>query len=386
MHKAHLFFPENDLALASNLANYTPPRMARALHLSGETLPMWYGDEGDVFLCGGVNDRWFTSMCNAFNLQTDVYPHKPDGFWPCPWGWSLASRREFVFAGFTLDQLPSDSDIWAIRMLSHRRSSVIISNAMADALPDRLFTPVPIEVKDRTEALEAIQNFGGDAVIKSPWSNAGRGVAFTRGFSEESLAQRIDDTISAYASLLIEPRLDKILDFAMLFEAHEDGNVTYTGLSLFEADERGAYTRNIVADDNILAQKISEYIPREDLSALSQALLPILSESLGGRYRGLLGIDMLVAENKDDAGRRYIIDPCVELNLRNTMGHVAHVLAERVLAPGITASFTTVRNSNYNSPIIANPLEGLYISENRLYKGVLTLNPLTSPFLFTLSV
>ena len=61
MSYAHLFFPENDLALASDLSNYTPPRMARATHAAGETLPMWYGRPGDVFICNGVNNSWFNS-------------------------------------------------------------------------------------------------------------------------------------------------------------------------------------------------------------------------------------------------------------------------------------------------------------------------------------
>lgn len=382
MRKSHLFFPENDLALASNLVNYTPPRMARALHISGDTLPMWYGDDGDVFLCGGVNDRWFNLMSKTFNLHTDVYPHKPDGLRPCPWGWSLASRREFLFAGFSLDQLPSDTDIGAMRMLSHRRSSVIISHALADALSGMSLVTSPVEAVDSAGAMVAIERFDGDAVIKSPWSNAGRGIAFTHGFTEGSLIKRINDTISAYGSVLVEPRFDKVVDFAMLFDAHENGAVTYVGLSLFEADERGAYTRNIVAGDGILAGIIGQYVPEESLDKISHALTHILTELLDGRYCGLLGIDMLVAETEGS----YIIDPCVELNLRNTMGHVAHALAERVLGPGLIATFSTIHNPDCNNSAIVNPLVGLEISNNRLYQGRLLLNQPTSPFIFTLSV
>ena len=42
---------------------------------------------------------------------------------------------------------------------------------------------------------------------------------------------------------------------------------------------------------------------------------------LSGRYTGPFGVDMMVVRHADGAG--HSIHPCVELNLRRTMGHVA---------------------------------------------------------------
>lgn len=382
MSYAHLFFPENDLALASDLSNYTPPRMARATHAAGETLPMWYGRPGDVFICNGVNNSWFNAMSEAFALRTDVFPHRPEEYTPRPWGWSKASRRRLIAEGFSADRLPDDATLDAIRNLSHRRSSVIIADALAAFLPDFRFTPPAVEAFTVDEALTVIDAFGGDCVIKSPWSNAGRGIAFTRGFSENALAQRISDIINAYNSVLIERAFDNICDFAMLFESTDSGDVRYVGLSLFETDKRGAYMRNIVANDIILADKIAEFLPENILRPVADSLCAILSDYIGGKYRGPLGIDMLVA--RTNAGN--ILNPCVELNLRNTMGHVAHALAENVLAADKTAVFACNVNPDYKSPLITDPLAGAVIIGNRLAGGSFCLNPPTSPFLFTLSV
>lgn len=382
MSYAHLFFPENDLALASDLSNYTPPRMARATHAAGETLPMWYGRPGDVFICNGVNNSWFNAMSEAFALRTDVFPHRPEEYTPRPWGWSKASRRRLIAEGFSVDRLPDDAALDAIRSLSHRRSSVIIADALAAFLPDFRFTPPAVEAFTVDEALTVIDAFGGNCVIKSPWSNAGRGIAFTRGFSENALAQRISDIINAYNSVLIERAFDNICDFAMLFESTDSGDVRYVGLSLFETDKRGAYMRNIVANDIILADKIAEFLPENILRPVADSLCAILSDYIGGKYRGPLGIDMLVA--RTNAGN--ILNPCVELNLRNTMGHVAHALAENVLAADKTAVFACNVNPDYKSPLITDPLADAIIVGNRLAGGFFCLNPPTSPFLFTLSV
>lgn len=41
----------------------------------------------------------------------------------------------------------------------------------------------------------------------------------------------------------------------------------------------------------------------------------------GGAYTGPFGIDMMVVEG--NAGKGFLLHPCVEINLRRTMGHVA---------------------------------------------------------------
>lgn len=373
---AHLFYPENDLALAINLANYTPPRMARALHLSGETLPMWYGAPGDAFICHGVNDRWFRRMADAFGLQTDVFPHRPELYTPQPWGWSAASRRAFIDAGFNATQLPGDEQLTRIRELSHRRSSVLIAESLTQMLPEINFTRPAVEASSVESALDAISAFNGNAVLKSPWSNAGRGITFIKGFSEEALLKRLDDTIAAYGSVLIEPHHNNVCDFALLFDALPGGQVCFKGLSVFETDARGAYARNVIASDQILFARLEKYVASSTLRLVAEKLESILSTMISDCYAGPLGVDMLITAEG-------VLDPCVELNLRNTMGHVSHSLAKNVLAPGIVADFYSEMKA---TEPVDDPLAGLGIDSGRLYSGALTLNPPGCPFRFCLAV
>ena len=46
----HLFNPENDLALAADMACYTPPPAAVRLRSRGALLPLWFASEGDLIM------------------------------------------------------------------------------------------------------------------------------------------------------------------------------------------------------------------------------------------------------------------------------------------------------------------------------------------------
>ena len=69
----HLFFPENDLALAQDNASYTAPPAAVKLRRAGATLPLWYGDAGDYVIADGVNARWYNDVAGRFGLATKLY-------------------------------------------------------------------------------------------------------------------------------------------------------------------------------------------------------------------------------------------------------------------------------------------------------------------------
>ena len=77
MHSLHLFYPENDLALARDLDNYTPPPAASRLRKSGETLALWYGDDGDKVFTQGINSQWYRGIKERFGLRTELYDGNP---------------------------------------------------------------------------------------------------------------------------------------------------------------------------------------------------------------------------------------------------------------------------------------------------------------------
>ena len=149
----------------------------------------------------------------------------------------------------------------------------------------------------------------------------------------------VRNVIASQGSVMVEPYYNKVKDFGMEFEAAADGTIRYLGLSLFHT-VNGAYVGNILATESIKREVISRYIPVCLLDSIKQKITKQLR--LPG-YVGPFGIDMLIVKNSGDGnhnsqfsilqpeGRsvarnlnsQLSLHPCVEINLRRTMGHVA---------------------------------------------------------------
>ncbi len=114
-------------------------------------------------------------------------------------------------------------------------------------------------------------------------------------------------------------------DFAVEFYAHADGSVEYAGLSLFKTIN-GAYTGNVIASETEKWQMLGDDSVANVLRETIDELIVILQPYMKGVYCGPFGIDMMLLPER-------ILHPCVELNLRRTMGHVALAITPEKSAP-----------------------------------------------------
>ena len=156
--------------------------------------------------------------------------------------------------------------------------------------------------------------------MKAPWSSSGRGVRFcdaTRLVNSEKLIVNnwFRNVISRQGSIMVEPYYDKIKDFGMEFSADGQGHIHYEGLSLFHT-VNGAYVGNILATERTKQEMLSRYIPADFIRCIREKIISLLDL---GNYAGPFGIDMMIV--KSPSG--FLLHPCVEINLRRTMGHVA---------------------------------------------------------------
>ena len=69
------------------------------------------------------------------------------------------------------------------------------------------------------------------------------------------------------------------------------------------------------------------------LDKVTEAVTDLLATTLSGVYSGPLGLDMMVVANADNSSDGLLLHPCVELNLRRTMGHVALALSPDEFGP-----------------------------------------------------
>lgn len=304
--RLHLFNPENDLALGAGCKHYTPPPRVVSLHRAGALMPVWWAGSDDEILAPSATEEELEFVRSHYGLS----PRVGNVGEPSPWGWSLDARRQFAEAGVGEDMLPSVESVEKMRSLSHRRTSVEILSALG--IPE----VAGVEVTDGSVMMEMSS---GPLFLKSPWSCSGRGVFSSRGLPREVLRDRVEGIIRRQGSVMVENEYERVKDFAALFESR-DGRVTHVGWSVFETGGQGAYAGNLVARQEVLRGMIGCDVNTDRIS-------DILTEIVAPYYTGPLGIDMMIY--RDHSGRE-CLHPCIELNLRRTMGFVAMDIEERL--------------------------------------------------------
>lgn len=164
----------------------------------------------------------------------------------------------------------------------------------------------------------------GQALLKAPYACAGRGHLRV---NLESIPFKthgwIDNTLAAHGAVVVEPWLDRVLDFSALYEAKPDGTIEHLGFTVMENDAAGRFLGIRVGPKwgNLLPGDIAAFLFREaDVLGLYQNRLPpLLAELLPG-YAGPLCVDAMVHRRPDSS---IALKPVVELNVRFTMGRLA---------------------------------------------------------------
>lgn len=324
MNRLHLFNPDNDLALASGLSGYTPPKAAVRLARAGVLLPQWWADEGDYILARDYGDAERTALQCLADDQSDRFglPHVTivtgvltEPAIPDPWGWSPSVRATFAAHMAHPVDMPSSETLAAMRALSHRRTAIRLAEAV-DA-------PAAVEVSDTADLKSLILSRWPDmrCVVKAPWSSSGRGVMICSGMTMDEVLRRASGTIRHQDSVTVEPLHNKVTDLAALYRIGR-GQVRLQSLSLCVNDSRGAYRGNVCVPDSDKVTLIG-LDPRPAAIALEPELTSLLAELPDG----WCGVDMLTARCPD--GTLTLI-PTVELNLRRTMGVAAMYIGGRL--------------------------------------------------------
>lgn len=337
--EAHLFYPENDLALARDIARYTAPPAAVQLRRSGLTLPFFYGNAGDAVVAQGVDAQWLGRIRDAFGPDVSLWHSGDEGFAPAPWGWSKASRQYFADLGFPASVLPSDAALDAIRGLSHRRTAARVASMVATDLPFAVASPAR-ELSTMEEINEFIRQHPDGTVLKLPWSSSGRGLVATDPVTAVQQQGMFAGMLARQGTVMAEPRYRRLLDFAMLFTI-EGGKCQYAGMSVFSSVGLGTYAGNELAPEAELQARVAALCGADRLEAIKTSLTKVLAEVAGMNYSGPLGVDMMAV-----AGAGFPVVPVSEINFRMTMGHLCHRFYSRYAADGARGTFTVRANSS----------------------------------------
>lgn len=364
MTTIHYFNPQNDLALANGSPFFTPPKAATALARAGACLPLWYAAPDDYFLAA-VNDRWYRRITTDFGLTAQPTVRPISDCKVSPWGWSPATRHVLHNMGFDDDELPTPEQVEARRLLSSRVASAPVLTALMHDMPDIVAgqpdRSAPVIARSVGHALRHIADLDGRAMLKLPWSNAGRGQQDTARTTPDELQRRVAGMIARQGAIEITPYYHRKLDFAMLFDDNH-----FVGYSLFTTDTHGGWLSNTLLPDSEIERIIADTMGRDiDFAAIQDILTRSLTRTARtADYDGPTGVDFIIATDNDGN----TLMPPVEINRRRTMGHVAHTIANQILAPGATGTFAVVPRTA--------AVPDNYTAENgRLTAGTLNLVP-----------
>lgn len=343
MKKLYLFNPDNDLALASGLDYYTPPPLAAQLSRDLQMLPAWWADSKSYILTHDLNtDRvWAQHLNSTFgidielidrnHLQNHVLSYQP-------WGWNMSLRNHLLSCCVGNDQLPDKAKIAACRNLSHRRTTILIHSQLAKIIGYSVCNP-PVELFTISQ-VEQFADKHPRCFLKAPWSSSGKGIFRPTGTPDDNRTfhQWAQGILQRQGSIIAEEALNKTQDFAMEFHCNK-GKAEFVGYSIYYNDPHNSFDYGLVATEqtlhNILCNELGDNADSK-LTELKLTLEAILSHDIAPHYDGFLGIDMLIFA--DETGKKHI-NPCVEMNLRCTMGVVTCIVGNRFMCPGSVAHY-----------------------------------------------
>lgn len=311
MRRLHVFNPETEMALGAGGASYSPPRAIAALKKRWELLPGVWAASGDYILTTGTTpSQVLKNLLDKKEVKAiDLKAIKGLDATPAPWGWNLALKNELLRYGVPENQMPSAERLRKWRELAHRKTARTFHQLWREAFCE-CHIELPEICHTDEEALNAAKRFS-NACFKLPWSSSGRGVWFNCSLDETKLRTIAHGAIKRQGAIIVEKAEAVALNFASEWECRQ-GKCHFLGFSLFHT-ERAGYSGNLSAPQEEITSIIEKSTGKSILE-IAERQRVILEQVIASHYEGLFGVDMFATAD----GR---INPCVEINLRRTMGH-----------------------------------------------------------------
>lgn len=327
MYKLHIFNPEHDIALGKDDDSFSLPKAAVVTRKAFAHIPLFWADEGDWILVDnidtteerlkaeGIKHNHIRLVC-LNDLKYLTKENMPSEV--VPWGWDSHIVRTLLKANPLFEgMIPDKNKLLTIRSLSSR--AFVATNILKDLIDtdSRLIGEMTV-FDGKAEELNTFIKAREASVLKSPWSCSGRGVRFVKSQLTDNELGWCRNILNEQKAIIVEPYYNKVVDFALEFMANRNRSVSCLGMNLFNT-EKGFFTNNVIDTADNKRNYIGKFIPISLLDNVTNKIIDITSVLFKGKYDGPFGIDMMIVKTGDG----FKLHPCVEMNLRFTMGHVA---------------------------------------------------------------
>lgn len=337
----HIFNPGHETAVLLGSLNYTAPANVASMTKDLACLPLWYaGPEDLIYMGKEAMGDFIKSLPEELGQFASPFIHDQpytQEYMAMPWG--LSPHIIHVLRNIEKkEQITLHTPEWKAeyKALTSRQGTIECHQLLFNKLPQYALPSPPVTVNS-THAVEAYLATGKrPVVLKTPFSSSGRGVFWLRETTLTNAERNwINGAIQRQGFVSLEQGLEKTVDFAMEFYSDGAGSICYEGLSIFDTEQKGAYNGNILASQAELHKELVSIIGEHKLNEIKRTVAETLQSVYSHTYKGYLGVDMLLYKRDGQIA----IHPCVEVNMRFTMGLVALRLFERYIHPEAKGNF-----------------------------------------------
>lgn len=325
------FNPGHEAAVWADSPFYQPPTSVLKLQKDLAFLPFYYADLGDyVYLPG---DHYDDPIIQSLYGQTVDF-------------WGLSKSAIHLFEQFSEKYdlnlvIPKWSDRY--KSLTSREFSASCLAALAEEIPGIAKDIIPVFYSDLSEIEYLNRNTPDQLLLKSPYSSSGRGLLWLeKPELSRSSRQIIAGMLKKQGKVSVEKVLKKGLDFSMQFDSDK-----FLGYSIFHTNSKGAYNCSYLASQERMEIFLSDCFKPGLFPAVIKKLQELIRERILPYYSGNIGVDMMIyiIGEENDKGECYFLHPCVEMNLRKSMGYVSLKIFERMEQPDWSGYFTVKYNA-----------------------------------------
>ena len=353
MPKLHYFNPGSEDPVWSGNIHLTPSANVQRMFTDLSCIPLWYASQDDLVWTEDPKavsyseemHMIFPNLPQIFSTETMKKPEEYPQLEAAPWGLSPHSLYQFKLLR-KKKNLPLSITTWKerYRTLTGRRMAKCVFNRLKELLPGVNMPKAPEFVCFFADVERLAHNSRYPLILKKPFSSSGRGLHWLRGPKLNDKDMKwINGALNKQGEVSVERAQNKLIDFAMEFESDGNGKVAYRGLSVFGTQDNGAYIGNVIGSEAFRQSLLLQYGSKEVLEMYKNALETALSEYYGSHYAGPLGVDMLIYAGPNN---QPMVHPCVEINMRRTMGMLALNLSERYVSEDSTGNFRLEFNAN----------------------------------------
>ncbi len=398
-HNIFLFNPTCEFAIANGSPNWQPNSLLQKMEADLSVLPLFFAKKNDFVLADKMPSSEFIENLQRTSVEIPNFILKNEA--TCnrqfiqlpknqllPWGWSPAAHQ-FLFP---LKELCSpefrQSPVFnwkpEHREITSRKFALDILTQVSKSInadflfPSELYPKICITQNDFENTFKQ----WGKIMVKAPWSSSGRGLQpITKTPVHQKVWEKVLGIVREQGYAIAEPYLKKVLDLAFLFQLKK-GKAGFLGISNFCTNQKGQYEGNYINGLPLTTDKsIAEFantVEREIREPLAKA---IEKSKMAVFYEGVFGVDALVYT--DESGKLKI-NPCLEINVRHTMGLLSLQL-EKLVQPGIKGMFRIFYQPGVSFITFKKEMEKKYplkITGGKIESGFFAINYVAENTLF----